>query len=378
MRRVITISLNGNAYQLDEGGFEALRAYLDGAEARLRDNPDKAEVIADLEQAIAEKCGRFISPHKTVVSAEEIARVIQEMGPVDGADAEAGAAPEEQAQSRGQGARTDSSTTKRLYQIRAGAMISGVCNGFAAYFGVDVTLVRVIFIILTILTGGLWSVAYIVMMFVIPYANTSEDHAAAHGWPFTAQELIDRAKQHYAQFKDGSGWRWQWRQQRRIWRLQRRQWRAQSRSWRQWDGVTQQPPAPWLNGRPEDTGYAVNVLAAIVMPVAMILHAALVLAFVLVLWSLVTKHAVLGWSLPPDTHLWEIFIVLIVVYSVIAAPLRAARIVPYLSGRYGNNGSVLMIWAVLVWFAFVGVIGWWSWNHWPQLHHYFDLVAAAL
>ena len=32
MQKVITINLNGNAYQLDEDGYEALRAYL--AEAR--------------------------------------------------------------------------------------------------------------------------------------------------------------------------------------------------------------------------------------------------------------------------------------------------------------------------------------------------------
>ena len=40
MQKVITINLNGNAYQLDETGYEALRAYLDQAGARLAGNPD--------------------------------------------------------------------------------------------------------------------------------------------------------------------------------------------------------------------------------------------------------------------------------------------------------------------------------------------------
>ena len=35
---------------------------------------------------------------------------------------------------------------KRLYQIRDGAMISGLCNGIAAYFNVDPTFVRVAFV----------------------------------------------------------------------------------------------------------------------------------------------------------------------------------------------------------------------------------------
>lgn len=33
MHRVVTINLNGQAYQLDENAYDALRAYLDRAEA---------------------------------------------------------------------------------------------------------------------------------------------------------------------------------------------------------------------------------------------------------------------------------------------------------------------------------------------------------
>ena len=64
--------MNGNAYQLDESGYDTLREYLAGAETALAANPDRAEIMADLEQAIAEKCQRFLGPHKAVVSASEI------------------------------------------------------------------------------------------------------------------------------------------------------------------------------------------------------------------------------------------------------------------------------------------------------------------
>src|SRR6185312_2475713 len=88
MRTVITISLNGNAYQLDAGGYEAMRAYLQVAEQRLSGNPDQGEILADLEQAIADKCRRYLGPHKNVVSSEEVAEVLREMGPVDGGSGE--------------------------------------------------------------------------------------------------------------------------------------------------------------------------------------------------------------------------------------------------------------------------------------------------
>ena len=74
MQKVITINLNGNAYQLDESGYDALRAYLNHADAQLGGNPDKAEIIRDLEQSIAEKCMRFLGPGKSVVSAPKWSR----------------------------------------------------------------------------------------------------------------------------------------------------------------------------------------------------------------------------------------------------------------------------------------------------------------
>src|ERR1700759_4595500 len=84
MQKVITINLNGNAYQVDEAGYSALLTYLDGAQRQLLDNPDRAEIIADLEQAIADKCRAFLGPHKTVVTSDEGDHIIREMGPVDG------------------------------------------------------------------------------------------------------------------------------------------------------------------------------------------------------------------------------------------------------------------------------------------------------
>ena len=86
MQKVVSISLNGNSYQLEEPGYEQLRAYLERAESRLKDSPDRAEVMADLEQAVSEKCRATLGPHKTVVSTLEVERIISEMGPVESAD----------------------------------------------------------------------------------------------------------------------------------------------------------------------------------------------------------------------------------------------------------------------------------------------------
>ena len=49
MQKVISVNLNGNVYQLDESGYDTLREYLASAEQQLRDNPDRADIMADLE-----------------------------------------------------------------------------------------------------------------------------------------------------------------------------------------------------------------------------------------------------------------------------------------------------------------------------------------
>ena len=181
MQKVITINLNGNAYQLDETAYGLLRTYLDAAELQLKDNPDKAEIISDLEQAIADKCNRVLGARKTVVSTAEVKQIIEEMGPVEGT-------PGEPASEKQERPRAEAGAPKRLYQIREGAMISGVCKGLAAYLNVDVTIVRIVFVALALLTKGAFVIVYIVLMCVIPYATTSEERAAAHGQRFNAQD----------------------------------------------------------------------------------------------------------------------------------------------------------------------------------------------
>ncbi|HKY20002.1 MAG TPA: PspC domain-containing protein [Vicinamibacterales bacterium] len=195
MQKVITINLNGNAYQLDESGYDALHAYLEHAEAQLGSNPDRAEIVRDLERSVAEKCMRVLGPGKTVVSASEVEQMLREIGPV-----ESGSAPHVKSD-------TDSTTPppKRLYQIREGAIVSGVCNGIAAYFNLDPTIVRVTFVVSAFIEMSTtdappWMTAgmYVLLVFVVPYAKTSAQLAAAQGSsegiPYRIQEFVETLK----------------------------------------------------------------------------------------------------------------------------------------------------------------------------------------
>ena len=418
MRTVITISLNGNAYQIDAVGFDALRAYLQMAEQRLVGNPDREEILADLEQAIADKCLRYLGPHKNVVSADEITEVLREMGPVDGGPSEsqaqsgaagvgAGATNSTAGQGGDTGATsgsgassswagsgtggapgastTDSNTAplRRLYLIREGAAIAGVCKGLAAYLNIDVSIVRILFIVLTILTSGVWILIYLVMMFVIPYAQTSEQHAAAHGWPFNAEELIARAKAHYADFKNSNKWeRQQWRAQQRMWKSQNKQWKQQRRDWERYgsaQGVPPPPPPPWTGVQPPpppNTSYANQVLGGVFGPLADLIGGLLFVAFLFALVSIATHHRFFGWHLPMDVPNWVGIIFLIVLYQAIIRPLRRARYSAYYGSPFVNGWLAAL--GALVWIALVTGMAWEVWLHWDQITDFVQGFASTL
>ena len=62
----------------------------------------------------------------------------------------------------------DSNGSKVLMRARDGRMLAGVCAGVADYFGLDVTLVRVIWAVVSVITGGAGVLAYLVAWIIIP------------------------------------------------------------------------------------------------------------------------------------------------------------------------------------------------------------------
>jgi phage shock protein C len=58
---------------------------------------------------------------------------------------------------------------KKLFRSRDNKVIAGVCGGFGAYIGLDPTIIRFAWIILTALTGFVPGiVAYAAVAFIVP------------------------------------------------------------------------------------------------------------------------------------------------------------------------------------------------------------------
>lgn len=342
MQKVISINLNGNAYQLDESGYDALRDYLAVAERELEGNPDRAEIMVDLEQAIADKCRKFLGPHKSVVSSSEITQIIREMGPIEADKDDRARSGKDPAGSR-KTSDPGQSASKRLYRNPDGAMIAGVCTGLAAYFGIDVALMRVAFVIAALLTKGAAIVVYVIGMFIIPEAQTAEERAAAGGTPFNAKEVIDRAKKQYA---EGT-------------RHFRRQWRQQQRQWRRFGYWT--PGASFAYAQPPWMAPLVSVFTLV--------HVALFLAMAATLISLVNTGGVLNWRLPPDVPVWAGALILLVAYQIVVSPLRAAQ---HWSWQWPADGQAApnAFWNAVIWLIGMAFVVWIASNHIQEIRQF--------
>jgi phage shock protein C len=61
----------------------------------------------------------------------------------------------------------NSSSSKKLYRSLIDRKIAGVCGGLGQYFGIDPTLVRLLFVLGLIFVGGTL-LAYVILAIVIP------------------------------------------------------------------------------------------------------------------------------------------------------------------------------------------------------------------
>jgi phage shock protein PspC (stress-responsive transcriptional regulator) len=163
MQKVIAISLTGHTrqFRVTEDAYASIDRYLTQARTRLGRDADPEEVIGDLERSIGERLDA-LAPGDRVLDATQVRGVLDEIGSVDGD----GGSP------RVAAPRTP--PRRKLYRIRKGQSIAGVCNGLAAYSDIGVDWVRFTFLVLLVFTAGLFLFVYVVMMFLLPVVDDRE------------------------------------------------------------------------------------------------------------------------------------------------------------------------------------------------------------
>jgi len=79
----------------------------------------------------------------------------------------------------------------RLERSVANKVIGGVCGGIAEYLQIDATLVRVFFVIATIMTAGLGILGYIVLLVLMPLPGHPQPFVQSAPGPAAAAASSD-------------------------------------------------------------------------------------------------------------------------------------------------------------------------------------------
>ena len=192
MKTTENISLAGYAFTIETDAYEELGAYLSDIRTCFSGDASADEIVADIEERIAELLReRCISG--MVVDLPMIIDIKKRIGnPKELAqeDADASFKPEaEQAEQPKQEKKTEKKN-KRIYRNIDERVLGGVCAGLGTYFGLDKVLFRIIFLVLffiSIISNEeivLFPIlAYICLWIAMPAARTAEQKREMKGKP---------------------------------------------------------------------------------------------------------------------------------------------------------------------------------------------------
>lgn len=76
--------------------------------------------------------------------------------------------------------------TNKIQRSRSDKLIAGVCAGLARYFGVDATIVRLVFALLFFITHGAMLPIYVILWIIMPQEPAAD---APRYDPYTGQPL---------------------------------------------------------------------------------------------------------------------------------------------------------------------------------------------
>ena len=86
-----------------------------------------------------------------------------------------------------------------FYKLRRNRAVSGVLAGLSDKFGLDVGLVRFLFVLFTVFNFGLGIIVYIILAAVIPYKEDVEEEMYGTG---------PRKRKEAEAIKEDDGWFW--------------------------------------------------------------------------------------------------------------------------------------------------------------------------
>ncbi|HSX17479.1 MAG TPA: PspC domain-containing protein [Patescibacteria group bacterium] len=188
MNEITKIHLGRQAFTISVEAHKALQAYLHEIKHQVGDKGK--DVIDEVELRMAELLAERGVHGDKVVLPDDVTYLKEQLGsPRDFKD------DDDTATGNKEQAPADATTPKRLFRDTQNGLLAGVCAGLAKFFGIDVTIVRLIFLALLFFGGG-GVLLYIVLWLIVPEAKTTSEQLQMQGKPVTVDSLkqvVDRA-----------------------------------------------------------------------------------------------------------------------------------------------------------------------------------------
>ena len=192
MKKVIEVSIGGINFTMEDDAYFRLKEYLKRFEETILDKAEAKEVMEDVEARVAEIFQKEMKYSNQVVDDKLVQIVIDQLGEVESK------AGNTNSNSRTNHNNYDEEYTKgekRFFRNMDEKMIAGVCSGLASYTGLDVTIIRIIFVIVFFVYGtGL--MAYMIVWFAAPKAMSVAQKLQMKGYAPTAENIRKYTSQH--------------------------------------------------------------------------------------------------------------------------------------------------------------------------------------
>jgi phage shock protein PspC (stress-responsive transcriptional regulator) len=199
MNKIISISINGIVFNVDEHAYLTLKNYLDALKVHFAGTEGSEEILGDIEARIAEMLLERMKTKREVVTAEDVAAVMNAMGtPEDMGEAE-GTQQSKSANSSNTYERTHSGS-RRVFRNPDDKVLGGVCSGVANYFDIDPLIPRLIFVV-AFFGFGSGLLLYIILWIIIPEAKTPSEKLEMKGERVNVSNIEKTVKENLNDFK---------------------------------------------------------------------------------------------------------------------------------------------------------------------------------
>lgn len=190
MKKTLSIGLAGFPFTIEEDAFDLLNRYITSIRATL-DPAEAPEVMHDIESRMVEIFQTTMSGRQ-ILNSSDVQNVIDKLGTPEQIEGQDPSSDEEFTQNT---ARPGKSPEKKLYRNPFNKTIAGVASGMAEYFKVDVSLMRIGWVVAFIIGFKLVplflfiAMAYCVLWAILPKAASAADFLRLRGEAPTLENL---------------------------------------------------------------------------------------------------------------------------------------------------------------------------------------------